>query len=231
MDYEWSKMELIGTRYYHRFALSSILPGRSHLFRNSTSLLKAIDKLFNSVVDAFNRRSDAPQLKFELIQQLSLEDDEFIGQFLDHQIFARSVREFNWIQSFPWVTEDTHFEKEQAKYPFSLIARQFQSFFCKFLNDKHELQALAMVHIHNGFLCMPYVFVPESQAKNLEAFIKSFVKQNKISVTTLSSSKTEKDIHLGPVSKSYDRNFFFGPELSVPQNAKINYGDGDAVFV
>lgn len=231
LNYTWNSVELKGTRHYHRFALSSILPGRSCLFQNSTHFLKGIDALLNVIVDSLNSRMPSPQLKFKITQQLEPGDEAFLSPYLEHQVFSRSVREFNWIQSNPWLTEDIRFKDEQEKYPFSLVASRFRSFFCRFLNDHDELKGLILVHIYNGFLCVPYAFMPQSLSNGFEDFLRSIIRKNNINISTLSKSKAQANLNLGAISKSYNRNFFFGSELIVPQYSNFNYGDGDAVFV
>ena len=233
LDYHWHGLKLPGKRYYHRFAMATILPSRLNILRNSAAALRTIDQTANKILDTIRRQNSGLQLpmRMEIVKRLDERDSRFLAPFLDKQFFSRSVREFNWIQSYSWISEQEKFRKEQERYPFTLYTNQFRSFFCRFLNDNQEVEALLMIHIHNGFLSIPYVFMPTNLSAVVSNYLKQMIQKNKISISTLSGSLAFQKPEIGLISKTYPRQFFFGPELSISPGLSLQYGDGDAVFV
>lgn len=183
-----------------------------------------------------SRRSGIPDnLNIRETTSLDADERDFLEMHCRNDFSRRSVEEFNWAMSFPWLVEDTPGNRQVAeRYPFSYIAGEFRTRWVV-TRFKDEPTSLMLVSVRDGVLKVLYYYGPEPLhavrglrhmvAKDRDVFALLFAhpalirQRRKVLKTALFARN--RDRYVG-VSKKILKEF--------PEEMVMQLGDGDALF-
>lgn len=228
-----------GRRYYTKLNLEHWFENRYKKLWGLHNVLKIFDKSSNLLFD-FLRNSRKVILSSEWNQKkiLSDEHNRFILSTSNSNFFKRYATELNWIVLFPWLQEISTVDKEENRYYFSVYAKQFFNSFYELRNQQNEIIGLVLVHIRDGILKFPYVFLNEQLgSQKFINLIQELIHQHQISIIEFINVPNIMKLGIGfnnfIFSKTRTRKYVIGNGLSETFNGEIKFldGDGDCAFV
>lgn len=228
-----------GTRFYLRSCLSSLLPVRSTVFKQSTYALKAIDflmNLINPIPLAVGRLRPKQGVEVEC---LSMPDNE-IFHFLEvvcRPTFTQRTRtEFQWILDYPWLVSSPKGNQMREKYFFSSNPKRFCQSFIKVSEDKRLLGFL-MLNLNDNKLSIPYCSFGVNDAELMSRVLLTFAVRFNVSMITIYQhglvEALKKRWLIRLFSKNRIQNYFATKELARQLDGlqvSFNDGDGDCTF-
>lgn len=232
--------ELPGIRAYFRFDLSTILPRRFPKLKMIKPLLWLADTSLNTLLSIyFNAK--AWRIKLENSYEYLEEVDTDTGKFLDESVkenpFRRSHEEFNWMQKYPWISNEKDRSLPYDKYYFSQYAPDFRQWFVRIRNKKQQIVGFLMLTNQKHELKTPYIIVTKEILPDVFQFIYRLMIKEKV-FTLVSHHKyfveqvyKNKNKFLMIRAKNY--GFIATNEIAQLMNnkyGKLSDGDGDRAF-
>jgi hypothetical protein len=222
-----------GKRYYMRSALATLYRERA----GSNRLLKFTDHVVNGLHDLFSSAGQFPLPPGTGAEEIDTPGDSFkklIAQYNGGSLFGRGAAEFEWIRSFPWVTEKPDHQLP-GKYHFTREVSRFRNSWYRIKSEKGT--AFLWITIVNEKLSVPYFF----HADPLHVVAARQLVLNAM-LSHRSAWVTIRHPELGPVlgtrknpfilSRSMPQRYFAHRSLApaIPRDREIHDGDGDCVF-
>ncbi|MEX2428057.1 MAG: GNAT family N-acetyltransferase [Bacteroidales bacterium] len=223
-----------GKRYYMRSALATLHKERLR----PNVMLKLADKAVNSIRDLVSGSGMQfplpPDTRAVQIETLDATTKAIIAHHSGGSLFGRGAEEFEWIRSFPWVTENAE-QKLRGQYHFTREVSTFKNLWYR-IEHKTE-NAFLWITIVNEKLAVPYFFYTDRMqvVAARQLVLKEMTNSNCAYVTI-------RHPELGPVlgtrknpfilSRSMPQRYFAHKSIagSVPRDLLIHDGDGGAVF-
>ena len=222
-----------GKRYYMRSSLATLCRERA----GSVRLLKFTDQFVNGLHDLFSSSNLFPLPPGTSAEEIDTPGEPFkklIAQYNGGSLFGRGAAEFEWIRSFPWVTEDASREIP-GKYQFTREVSRFRNTWYRIDSDKGT--AFLWITIVNEKLSVPYFFCSDRL---------HVVAARQLVLNAMLSHRcawiTIRHPELGPVlgtrknpfihSRKMPQRYFVhrSLEAAIPHDRVIHDGDGDCVF-
>lgn len=227
---------LEGTRFYMRFNLHKILPGKKIIFKKIVLVLKGIDIVLNSFFDIrYFFIKNKTEYRIEKNENLN----NSIAQFIENNnnSFRRNIKEFEWIQEYPWVLSNQAAKNESNSYFFSVYSKDFESNIYTIYNFENQLIAIVFILIKNREMKIPYVFFKVDGKELVSDFIVNKINIYKVNTVTIYNADIEEELERKIIyihKKNFVQKFFCTKVLSnlIDKKEKINIqsGDGDSVF-
>ncbi len=222
-----------GRRYYMRSSLTTLYRERI----GASRLLKFADNVVNGMHDLSLPSDQFPLPTGTSAEQIDTPDEQFkklFAQFNGGSLFRRGAAEFEWIRSFPWVTEDTNV-RLPGRYHFSRIVSLYRNIWYRIENESGT--AFLWITIVNEKLSVPYFFYSDQLhvVAGRQLVLNAMLNHRCAWVTI-------RHPELGPVlgtrknlfilSRNMPQRYFAHRTIapSIPLNPVIHDGDGDAVF-
>ncbi|MCA1746613.1 MAG: hypothetical protein LC655_02880, partial [Bacteroidales bacterium] len=223
-----------GKRYYLRSALSTLHKER---FRPKV-LLEFTDNVVNSIHDLLSDNSMQfplpPDTSAEQIETLDPTTKAIIAENNEGSLFGREAEEFEWIHSFPWVTENSK-QNYPGQYHFTREVSAFKNLWYR-IEHKTET-AFLWITVVNDKMSVPYFLYshPMQVVAARQLILKEMVNNDCAYVTI-------RHPELGPVLGTRKNPFILSrnmPQLyfahssfadEIPADKKVHDGDGDCVF-
>jgi GNAT superfamily N-acetyltransferase len=223
-----------GKRYYMRSALATLYKER---FRSKT-LLQWADKALNGIHELFSgghmQFEMPPETRAVQIETIDEALKETIAHHTGGSLFGRGAEEFEWIRSFPWVTENVE-QKLPGEYHFTREVAAFKNLWYKI--EHTEGTAFLWITVVNDKLSVPYFLYnhPMHVVAARQLVLKEMVASNCAYVTI-------RHPELGPVlgtrknpfilSRSMPQHYFAHRSFAdaIPADKTVHDGDGDCIF-
>ena len=233
-----------GIRYYQRSSSAGLLGDRRTVYRRSRMLLSMADGMLNTVqsIRIRMKRKDINDLDIEELPEIDLEALDIMEKNDGTGFCRRSMEDFNWITSYPWVKSGP---QKDSRYFFSSVARNFKNICLKIRNPGGDLHGFLWMVLNGSQMTIPYaVFNPEAfsdESSELSSFISRvlnhYIQTNRVSYLTAYQSTITENFRPGPIlgSRKMIQNYFATRDLirQLPDPMSIPFqdGDGDVVFV
>lgn len=228
---------LNGYRYYRRICLADLLAPKSIFFKKIKPVLAFIDWSSNLFLDF---RFSSKKILNEQIEIIDIWDDEitcFLKKFKDKELFNRDTKVYNWIQSFPWISNNV--KKESEQYYFSLYAKKHKVVFYKITApNTDKIIAFIAISIRDKKLKIPYLYALSEAINNVKNLIFTICDRHQINYATIYNSqlnnaiKNDKNPFLK--HKEFTQNYMATKTLlsvfTDMEKGDIQTGDGDGVF-
>lgn len=228
----------IGFRGYSRFTLAEILPQKKKSLGTLRPIFVVADWGLNFLLNLTHLfiRDSKGNFQTEIIEQLTNDDDDFIGKHNKSNASKRYAQEHNWISELSWLTNDEDKEKTyKSRYYFSFFTKRFMAYWVRFFVEG-ELVALVNCTMRDNHLRLPYVYCNQGFERDLASYFYALVKKD----STLSTITT---FHQGLSKELRNKRFLFKtnlPKYSAisndlltdvdSQDLEYQMGDGDCVF-
>jgi GNAT superfamily N-acetyltransferase len=228
-----------GIRLYYRMDLYTILPPKNKFFYKIRHLLKILDFVFNIPIDIrlLFLKNSVKDVKFNYIDNIDDETEQFINGFQINQLFKRGKTELNWITKYPWVLSANSTNSSNQQYHFSSTEKAFDFYKIKLFNDQDQLIAFIVLSKRNQILKIPYCFVQKDYLpKVVELLVFHIVKWR---ISTFSAFHPGLVLYLTKVNtfqiykKNIVKNYLVTSKiypLFTIAELTIQDGDGDLAF-
>jgi hypothetical protein len=225
-----------GTRFYLRGSSAGLLGERRTVYRRSRLLLNMADGVLNVIQDTRSRlnREKTEDLVYEEQDSPDLESLAFLEKNGDTGFCRRSLEDFDWIASFPWVK--TGMEKD-GRYFFSSVSPRFRNIIIKTRGDAGELNAFAWMVLNGEKMTLPYISADPSALPGLSRIINQTLQENRVSYLTVYHSPVLQSLNPRPIllRRNMVQKYFatrdLKKQLPDPETLRFQDGDGDVVFV
>lgn len=171
-----------GFRGYSRFVLSEVLPRKKKFLRHLRLLLKAFDVAANFFVQLINSLKPDEDLKgytFDAVEKLGTSGGEFIKLFDDKWTAPRTIEDFNWIASCPWVVSVKEARKDiMERYYFSYAVERFEQKWIRVFCQK-KLVGLFNISIRDNHLKIQYVYASDEVTRTIAKWVVNFIRKDK----------------------------------------------------
>jgi GNAT superfamily N-acetyltransferase len=229
-------MESPGSRYYLRSSSAGLLGGRRTVYRRSRILLSMADGILNLIQDARSglNRERTEDLVYEELDSPDLESIAFLEKNGDTGFCRRSLEDFDWIISFPWMK--TGREKD-LRYFFSSISPRFRNIILKYRGNSGEMNAFAWMVLNGEKMTLPYISADPSALPGLSRIINHYLQENRVSYLTVYQSPILQSLHPRPIllRRNMVQKYFatrdLRKQLPDPETLRFQDGDGDVVFI
>ncbi len=223
-----------GKRYYLQSSLATLQKGRLR----PKVLLELTDRAVNGIHDLLSDNS----MQFPLppdtiamqIETLDATTKAIIADNNGGSLFGREAEEFEWIHSFPWVSENAE-QNLPGQYHFTRKVATFKNLWYKIEHTKGN--AFLWITVVNDKLSVPYFFYshPIHVVAARQLILKEMVSSDCAYVTI-------RHPELGPVLGTRKNPFILSrnvPQLyfahssfadEIPTDKQVHDGDGDCVF-
>jgi len=170
-----------GWRAYRRPDLEGILPRRWPKLEPAAPLLRGLDKLGEGLLSLGECKpaplDSGPVRVGRTWFQAWNPQDPALDRQLDHAVaaamaafvppFAPTPAQLRWTQQHPWLREGQPDELAR-RYPFSSVARQFQTWLWLVSNEHGETQGVVAMLLRDGLLKVPYgLLQPETHPNGM----------------------------------------------------------------
>ena len=231
---------LEGTKYYVRFSFADILPKKKKLFNNIKVLWIIIDWFLNLFLDLLNVfKYSLKEYNFYVKINEPWNDSiiEFTDNFVGINLFQRGIKEFNWIQKYPWVLSEKIYEEDSKLYYFSSFAKEFNSKICTIYNNNNTLIGYLLLTIRDGHVKIPYAFFYKENTKEIVRFIINQCSEMHVKTIVIYNKVLENEVEnqlFFITKKRFTQKYFITKELKKcfikEQEIEVQPGDGDVVF-
>ena len=175
------------------------------------------------------------QVQSELCDQLDEEMCDFIEKYIGNNFYHRSLEEYAWIYSEPWLTDqDSSAGKNGRRYPFSYKMKEYKMEWLVSRKDQ-KIIAVSLISTRDGTLKILYSFGEQSselyhgilwkvsQSKSICSLIATHrgILGNKDEITSVCLGSKTRRRYAG-VSERILSKF--------PEEMWVQFGDGDSVF-
>lgn len=205
------------------------------------NFLWALWKPVDVILNFFNTKTKKIEgLKFEPINSLTDDSIAFFDSYLkDKNGFLRGAQELNWIMKYPWISEDSKYEKTQKKYLFTLQVEQTDRKIFSIKNAEKTIGYL-MLFLKNKQVTVPYLHLNEMDSNTMK-IISNFIFNQSLEwggevlmIADPNLSEAYKNTGLYKFSWERIQEYFVSKELEkcIDRNAsfEVSDGDGDHVF-
>ena len=229
---------LTGTRYYIRFSLADILPPKRRIFELTKRFWSFVDEVLNFIFDlrfTFKNQTNNKNIQVKVNEVWNEDIVVFLENF-NNNLFKRSEKEFQWIQSFPWILTSEEVKQENKSYFFSCYANQFESDFYTIYNKDQQLISCLMITIRDGHLKIPYSYSTNEYMNEISSFIVDICLQKKVKTIVVYNHELEEKLNQKLFfikKKTFNQKYFVTNKLSssiLKNTISIQTGDGDVVF-
>jgi GNAT superfamily N-acetyltransferase len=225
-----------GIRGYLRFCLAEILPPKGIIFQRMKPLLQAIDFIFNvgnSVRLSFYTGYNLdPGVHYEYVDGISDDTGQLIDDCNQSNLIKRGKPELEWIEKYPWISEQEE-NSESRRYYFSSVSKRFFYQDVEFRDDAGTVTAFVMLSIRNNHLTVPYAFFKDGMEPTLAKFLFNTMLDYQLNILTVFHPKLSDEIRKSKspflFRKKILRHYFIPKTLDLP-GLDFQDGDGDCVF-
>ena len=229
--------ELKGVKYYNRFCFADILPKKRKIFQSTKLLLKVIDFTLNLFFDIRYFFISVEEEEGFFIKENEIWNEStslFLEKFISQNLFQRAKKEFDWIQSFPWVKTDKNAKVNSKFYYFSSYSKNFESNIYTVYKSKNKLIAFLLISVRDGHMKIPYAYFFEENVKEISTLIVNKCISMKVKTIIVNSESLQKELNtkLSFIwSKSCIQKHFATKKIfSNHKKLSVQSGDGDVVF-
>jgi hypothetical protein len=219
--------------------LYTILPPKGKFFYKCRHLLRSLDFIFNIPIDIrlLFLKKGLKEVKFNYIDNIDDETEQFINGFQTNQLFKRGKTELNWITRYPWVLSANSTNSSNQQYHFSSTEKAFDFYKIKLFNNQDQLVAFIFLSKRNQILKIPYCFVQKDYFPNVVELLVFHIVKWRIStfsvfqpdlVQYLTNVNTLQ-IYKKTITKNYLVTSKMHP-LFTETELTIQDGDGDLAF-
>lgn len=197
------------------------------------------DTLINSIekqrLSWWQKKNALADITVQYISHFEPTDINLIQRLNKDELCRRGNAEFEWINSFPWLTCEIQSEWKGRFYPFSWLCRQFKTEFIRILQD-NEIIGLAMLTCRDGVYKIPYAyFIRNAESKCFKALCHFLIERQAGGFLTFREELAGYMIDSQfPVlrKKQVLKDLAFSKSLSHyhPEMYMLQDGDGDVVF-
>ena len=225
--------KLVGTRYYFRSCLADILPPKHRLFKQIKPLLKLSDQTFNLIFDFRFRNNSLPEKTDQFIRVFDFQElnDKKSNLRCKKSIFRRTLKEFDWILKYPWLTPSDHNYNYKDRYHFSAVDSTFENLFYLHRSKANDFiwftlrkRHLKLVYHHTDII--------------EKEFFEKIISSGKIDIFSCYDPSINRSVEYlqqkALFTKKIFRNYMISKELNQKitnsGNISIEDGDGDCAF-
>ena len=226
-----------GLRMYLNLNLAHILPPKSNLFKTLKPCLICFDfcfNIFNNLrLQILNKSINKPKLDYIETESINSEISKYLSNNHHKIFFKRNTEEYNWIEKYPWITE----QKQEINYNFSQYAKDINRTYISIkLNNK--LVGFLILFKRNSILTIPYFHLNNEHIYDAVLYLKQYMIKNNIAYFTTyipqlvtEFNKPQKIFLKKKQQKTnyYACNSLFN-NISDLKNIELQDGDGDMSF-
>lgn len=227
-----------GIRLYVRSDLNKLLPPKGPKYASFTRLWRSLDRAINLLLDrrfSIAGRKSSHHIAYP--EKIDAETQQFTAQFKEKELFRRTVQEWNWILSHPWIKEQSVPDIESEKYHFSSIAKRFRFVPTKLYDDDRNLIAFLIFAIRDDALKVPYCYFKSRAAEEVKSCIEEHIMQWKISTCTIFHQALVRlfaeDKGVALHARKMHRHYIIGKvftQFQADHSYAIQDGDADCAF-
>jgi hypothetical protein len=230
------KTEIIpGCKYFLLFNFAQILSKRNGFFKTIKPLLSFSDWFLNCFISLkLSRFKKDTSIKYEQIDSINDEADNFIQQFSKTQLIPITKDEVNWIVEYPWIkTQPNSVDQQIAKrYFFSSISKSFSNNLYKVYKDE-KLVAVLFFTIRDKEMKLPYAFFNTADTNTVAKAIYQIAINKLVTSFTCFNKQLRDELNTTKnpftFTKPLKKNIAYPIDLNF-DGKTIQDGDGDAVF-
>lgn len=225
-----------GIRYYYRFCLSALLPQKNKIFRRLKLFLKLIDSLFNSIGDL---RFTMEAFPAESVFSSRIFKPRNIGEICPkasshRSSFRRTIADFDWIFSYPWIVHKDEKFRYSNRYYFSAVDPSFENLFYQSKDNEGEFIWLTYRNSHLKTAYMHY-----QHADHIKIIIEKLLRSGRVNYFSTYDTQMINildKLDFKPIfSKKIQRRYMVSRHLmdkivKYQQKVEIEDGDGDCIF-
>jgi hypothetical protein len=225
-----------GMRYYQRSSSASLLGNRRTLYRRSRPLLDLADTVLNLVQDiriGLNKEK-LGGMKIEEKEKPDLEALDFLEKKGDTGFSRRSMEDFDWITSWPWIREG---RQPDPRYFFSAVTGRFRNICIKTYARDSRVNAFLWLVLNGTKMSLPYLSADKDVMPAVSRVLNYYMQSNRVAYLTSYQPLLKDHFHPGSLlgKRSMTQKYFatrdLARQLPAPESIRFQDGDGDVVFV
>lgn len=220
-----------GIRAYYSVSLKKILKNRDgkKILKFLSPVVDTFVVLLSKFLKIFYSTEMTSEYLFKLMDRLDEDCMEYVENNKADHFFKKGAKEFLWMFSYPWVTNNK--SDEIPEYPFSSYAKEFYYKVVKIFRNENFV-GFFIFSVRDGYLKFLYSYFEIKYIEIVAKWLKNYVIANNLEVITIYNEELSILLRKKSFPFLYIKDFqmnIYGT-FTLPQNLKMKVQDGDGDY-